>query len=66
MWSFGNGFARYIVIFGFNITSSSYTDNQKNRFLVLGGGPTEGINDSVGAAEKSLILTSVKQRQHFV
>ena len=33
---------------------------------MLGGGPTEGINDSVGAAEKSLILTSVKQRQHFV
>ena len=52
MWSFGNGFARYIVIFGVNITSSSYTDNQKNGFLVLGEGPTEGINDSVGAAEK--------------
>ena len=66
MWSFDNGFARYIVIFGVNITSSSYTDNQKNGFLVLGEGPTEGINDSVGAAEKSLILTSVKHRQHFV
>ena len=52
MWSFGNGLARDIVIFGVDNTSC-HTDNQKNIFLVLGEGPTEGIDDSVVAAEKN-------------
>ena len=31
-----------------------------------GEGPSDGINDSTGAAEKKLVLTLVKQRQNFV
>ena len=38
---------------------------QKNNFLVLGEGPTEGINGSVGTTEKNLVLTLVKQIQTF-
>ena len=38
---------------------------QKNNFLVLREGPTEGINGSVGTAEKNLVLTLVKQIQTF-
>ena len=41
------------------------TDNRKNNFLVLGKGPTQGINDSTGSAEKKLVLTLVKQIQKF-
>ena len=52
MWSFRNGFARNIVIRVVDNTSSSHIDNLKNNFLVLCEGLTEGINDSVGAAEK--------------
>ena len=48
---FGNGFARSVVILGVNNTLSSHTDNKKN-FLVLSEGLSEGINDTVGAAEK--------------
>ena len=33
-------------------TLSSRTDNRKSNFLVLGEGPADGINDSVGEAEK--------------
>ena len=33
---FGNGFARIVIIFGVDNNSSSYTDNRKNNFLVLG------------------------------
>ena len=29
MWSFGNNFARNVVIFGLDNTSSSHTDNKK-------------------------------------
>ena len=42
-WSFGNDFATNVLIFGADISSSSYTDNYKNSFLVLGKGPTDGI-----------------------
>ena len=59
MLSFGNGFARNVVIFGVDNISSSHTDNQKNNFLVLVEGPTD-INDQM-----ILILTLVMQRQNF-
>ena len=45
-------FARNVVIFGVDNSSSSHTDNKKN-FLVLGDGPTDGTNVSNGAAEKT-------------
>ena len=41
------------------------TDNWKSNFSVLGKGPTQGINDSTGSAEKKLVLTLVKQIQKF-
>ena len=50
-WSFGNDVFRNVVIFGVDNSSSSHTDNRKNHFLVLGEGPTQGINDSSGSAE---------------
>ena len=62
--SFGNDFARNVVIFGVDNSSSSHNDNQKNHFLLLGVGPADGINDSTGAAKK--ILTLEKQIQNFV
>ena len=37
----------------------------KKFFLVLGEGPTEGIDGSVGVAEKKSVLTLIKQRQHL-
>ena len=41
-----------------------FTDNRKYNFLVLGEGPTFGINGSHGAAGKKLVLTLVKQIQN--
>ena len=51
-WSFGNDFARNVLIFGIDNNSSSHTDNQKNNLLVLGERPIDGINESTGAAKK--------------
>ena len=65
-WSFGNEFARNIIIFGADNSSSSHTNNWKNSFLVIGEWLADGITDSTGAAEKSLILTLVKQMQNSV
>ena len=42
--SFNNGSARNVIIFNVDDNSSSHADNRKNNFLVLGEGPTFGIN----------------------
>ena len=47
LWTFGNDFARNVVIFGVDDSSSSRSDNRKNNFLILGD-----INDSFGSLEK--------------
>ena len=46
MWSFGNSFTRNVVIFGVDNILSSHTDNQKSNNLILGEGPTRGVNNS--------------------
>ena len=51
-WSFGDGFARNVLIFGVDSSSSSHADTLKNDFLILGEGNTFDINGSFGSPEK--------------
>ena len=53
-WSFGNGYARNVKVFGVDNSSSSDTDKLKNILLILGGGDTSGINGSFGTPEKKV------------
>ena len=39
-WSSDNRTARNVIIFGADNSYSSHSDNRKNNFLILGGGPT--------------------------
>ena len=41
------------------------TDNRKNNFLVLGEGPTYGINGSFGSSEKNFVINSSKANRKF-
>ena len=59
MLSFGNGFGRNIVIFGIDNTSSSHTDNQKNKFLVIGGGTTKSLDYSISTVEKEINFSNL-------
>ena len=43
-WRSKNDTVRNVIIFGVDNSSSSHVDNRKNNFLVLGKGPTFGIN----------------------
>ena len=52
-----NEFARNVIIFGVNNSSSSHSVNRKNSFLILGEGPTYGINGSLGSPEKNYNIT---------
>ena len=47
LWSFDNGTTRNVIIFGVDSSSSSHVDNCKNNFLILGLGPTYGINKNL-------------------
>ena len=53
-WNFGNDFTGNAVIFEINNSSSSHSDSRKNNFLVLGEGPTYGINGSFGSPGKKV------------
>ena len=62
-WTFDNGSARNVIIFGVENNSSSRAVNFNNSFLVLGEGPTFGINGSFGSGEKkSNILDDFKAK----
>ena len=56
LWSFGNEFARDVVIFVVDNSSLSHTYNHKNNFFLPGEGPVNGNNASTGAVEKKLVL----------
>ena len=59
--SFGNDFAWNVIIFGFDNSSSSHTDNRKNNLLVQDEGPKNvdfptkfslwSISNNFGAAD---------------
>ena len=61
-WSFGNDFARNVIIIGVDNSSSSHSDNQKNDFLILGEAGTFGINGSFGAPEKKFSINFSKAK----
>ena len=64
-WSFDNDFARNVAIFGVDNSSSSHSDNRKNNFLVLGEGPTYGINGGFGSREKMFSIDFSKTNTKF-
>ena len=64
-WSFGKGTTRNVIIFGVDNSSSSHVDNLKNDFLILGLGPTYGINGSFGSPEKKFSINFTKTNTKF-
>ena len=59
---FGNYYARNVIIFGADNSSSSHADNLENNFL--GEGDTFGINGGFGVPVKKVFIL-VKQTQNF-
>ena len=58
-------FSRNVIIFGVDNSSSSYSDNHKNNFLVLGEGPTYDINGSSGSTEKRFSINFNETNTRF-
>ena len=65
-WNFGNDFAKNVIIFDADNSSSSHANNCKNNLFMLSEGLTHGINESFGSPEKKLVLILLKQTQILV
>ena len=63
--SFNNDIARNVTIFGVDNSSSPHANNRKNNYLMLGEGPTSGINESFGSPEKNFSIHFSNQTQNF-
>ena len=64
-WSFDNGTARNVIIFVVDSSSSSHVNSRKNDFLILGLGPTYGINEKFVSAEKRISINFTKSNRKF-
>ena len=63
-FSLGNEIRRNVIIFGVDIRLSSHTDNKKKDILILGKGPTQGLEHTL-TAERSYSINFTKNNNKF-
>ena len=63
-FSIGNEVGRNVIIFGVDMISSSHTDNKLKDILILGKGPTQGLEHKI-AAEELYSITLTKENTKF-
>ena len=64
-FSFGNGFGRNCIIFGVDMSSSVHVDNKKKDILILGKGPTQGLDGTTLTAEKLYSINFAESNKKF-
>ena len=63
-FSLGNEIRRNVTNFGVDIRLSSHTDNKKKDILILGKGPTQGLEHAL-TAERSYSINFTKNNNKF-
>ena len=61
---FGNEIDKNVIIFGVDMSSSTKIDNRKKDILILGKGPTQGLEHTLGA-EKMYSINFTKKNTKF-
>ena len=64
-WNCDKDYARNVITFCIDNTSSCHADNRKNNFLISGEGDTFGIDESFGALAKKLSINFRKANTKF-
>ena len=66
-FSVGNEIGKNVIIFGVDMSSSTKIDNKKKDILILGRGPTQGLENRL-SAEKMYSINFIKKKkiQNFV
>ena len=62
--SIGNEVGRNVIIFGIDMSSSLHTDNKEKYILILGKGPTQGLEHTL-TAEKLYSINFTKENTKF-
>ena len=63
-FSIGDEVGRNVIIFGADMGSSSHIDNKKKNILILGKGPTQGLEHTL-TAEKLYSINFTKENTKF-
>ena len=58
----GGGFGQNVIIFGVDMSFSAHIDNKKEDILILGKGPTQGLEHTLTAAKMYSINFTVAKR----
>ena len=58
----GGGFGQNVLIFGVDMSSSAHIDNKKKDILVLGKGPTQGLEHTLTAEKMYSINFTVTKK----
>ena len=51
-----------VVIFGADMSSSAHIDNKNKDILILGEGPTQGLDDTTLTAEEKYYISFTRPR----
>ena len=65
VFSIGDEVGRNMIIFGVDMSSSTHTNNEKKDILILGKGPTQGL-EHTPAAEKLYLINLLSKIRNFV
>ena len=60
------GFGQNVIIFGVDMSSSAHINNKKKDILILGKGPTEGLEHTLTAEKMYLINFTVTKKKKSV
>ena len=60
----GSGFGQNVIIFGVDLSSSTHIDDKKKDILILGKGPTQGLEDTL-TAEKMYSINFTVTKMKF-
>ena len=61
---YGSGFGQNVLIFGVDMSSSARIDNKKREILVIGKGPTQGLENTL-IAEKMYLFNFTLTKKKF-
>ena len=62
----GSGFGQNVLIFGADMSSSAHIDNKKKDILVLGKGPTQGLEHTLTAEKMYSINFTVTKKKFYL
>ena len=62
----GGGFGQNVIIFGVDMSSSAHIDNKKKDILVLGKGPTQGLEHTLTAEKMYSINFTVTNKKFCI